>query len=157
MHLFNHSYLSDDTLEAIANRIEHCFEHSHRVSLFVHVDKVNGQLGVSGLAYKHAPFPFDSYVQFGLDSLVVLTLPKQANHSYPFFSQHVDEVPGIDIGSLYDDILLVLAHELRHIDQYWRGQIRSESDRHWSEVDAERFAISILLKYGSNATIKRAA
>jgi hypothetical protein len=37
-----------------------------------------------------------------------------------------------------EEFLLVLAHELRHVDQFWGERI---TDAHKAEVDAERFAL----------------
>lgn len=74
---------------------------------------------------------------------------------FPYKDQHVPELPPVTINTWEEEVLLVLAHELRHIDQFWSwDQI---NDGHLIEVDAERFAIEVLEKWRKTAAVKLAA
>ena len=58
---------------------------------------------------------------------------------YPFTDQYKPYTPSVKICSWEEEVLLVLAHEARHLDQYWApGKLAPLPDR---ELDAELFAI----------------
>lgn len=154
MHLINHSHVPDAFLQGIADTIEMDFKHSHRVILYVHTEKKNPVFSTSGMAYKKAPTIFNNLIQFGFDSLIVLSLSQHT--PFPFFSKYVAEVPGIEVMSMEEDVLLVMAHELRHIDQFWESRV-IETNKHLAEIDAERHAVATLIKYRSRFNQKRAA
>lgn len=72
----------------------------------------------------------------------------RGNFAYPYRMQHPDaavakEVPFIQVESWEEEILLVLAHEARHVNQIRQEQFTMD-DVHEAEVDAERFAQAVL-------------
>jgi hypothetical protein len=84
-------------------------------------------------------------------SLVKMTL--SAAERYPRCSEHVPEVGPIEFQTWEEEFLLVLAHELRHVDQFWGERI---TDAHKAEVDAERFALRSLQRYRKRSRQKSA-
>lgn len=74
-------------------------------------------------------------------SLVKLDIPH--NVRYPRTSYHVREVGMVRFKSWDEEVVFVLAHELRHIDQFYTRVLTD----HLAEVDAEKFAVSVLRDY----------
>lgn len=62
---------------------------------------------------------------------------------YPRRSTHVEEVGEVTFNSWQEEFLFVLAHEVKHIDQFWTQPM----EEHAAEVDAERFAVNVLASY----------
>ncbi len=73
-------------------------------------------------------------------SVVILWLHEKSNA--PFGTTHRKSLGKVIINSWEEEFVLVLAHELRHIDQFWGASF----PKHY-EVDAERFAIGVLNEY----------
>jgi hypothetical protein len=63
---------------------------------------------------------------------------------YPRKTTHVDEVGTILLESWEEEVVLVLAHELRHIEQFSEGK---QYEYYEAEVDAERFGLKVLQQY----------
>lgn len=64
---------------------------------------------------------------------------------YPRSTCHVPEVGAVRLRSWHEEVAFVLAHELRHVEQFLRGTF--EEDEHGAEVDAEQFAVHVLNQY----------
>jgi hypothetical protein len=63
----------------------------------------------------------------------------------PYLSQHVPELPPVLIHTWQEEVLVVLAHEFRHIEQMWGRCIpHTATTSHGMEIDAEQFAIQVL-------------
>jgi hypothetical protein len=60
---------------------------------------------------------------------------------YPMTQQHVEELAPFQIESWAEELLVVTAHEIRHIVQFWTSPGLDPYDM---EVDAEAFAIETL-------------
>lgn len=96
----------------------------------------------SGLTWKHSPHP--SKYDFVCPSLVVLMVSPPSVVRYPLTTQHKDFSgpkvtilgPKVELGSWYEEIALVLAHELAHVDGFWDGSPRL------TELEDERRAES---------------
>lgn len=75
---------------------------------------------------------------------------------YPKTTVHVPELGEVQVRSFEEEFLLVLAHELRHVDQFWGRRFTDEAA---AELDAERFAIKILKAWRKRATapVRKAA
>lgn len=98
----------------------------------------HGKMG--GQAWKHRP-------DVGALSLVAPSLVDvQVGRAalYPYVTRHVDEVGDIKVASWEEEFVLVVAHELFHVDQFWTEAFSSE---HAAEVDAERRAKRTLQQY----------
>lgn len=64
---------------------------------------------------------------------------------YPCVSQHVPEVAPVTVHSFEEELVLVLAHEIRHLSQF--NDIPrhfTTADAHAAEIDAEWFASKTL-------------
>lgn len=74
----------------------------------------------------------------------------------PNRQQYVPELEPVQVNTWAEEALLVIAHELRHIVQFWDPDI--DLDQHEMEVDAEAFAIETLNAWRSaSVNLKRAA
>lgn len=74
---------------------------------------------------------------------ILVTMGLSHNLPYPHTTRHVPALPAVRVTSWEEEFVLVLAHELRHAAQIaHRSYLKSE----WydAEVDAERFAYSVL-------------
>lgn len=85
---------------------------------------------------------------------------------YPFMSQYLPKlVPPFKVLSREEDVLLTIAHELRHVEQFklqpvkMRAAQASPSGVAWNEMelDAESFGQSVCLKWRYAQKIGRAA
>lgn len=82
-------------------------------------------------------------------SLIVLQVSR--NRSYPVKDTYCDEkdkpyAEEVTIHSWDEEFVLILAHELRHIDQFFCINGNGLSERQMEE-DAEKFAIKVLSSY----------
>lgn len=144
MHLVNHSTIPDSVIQPILDMVAADFRYAHKAVIYAHTQYSYSQPSIYGVAYKFAPAPFDRFQKHGKDSLIVLSFPQRS--CYPFDTQHVREVPTMTINNFEEELVLVLAHELRHVDQFFLGTI-TEHNRYEAEIDAEKHAIATLLKY----------
>ena len=64
---------------------------------------------------------------------------------YPSVQQYLPETPKVTVRSWEEEVLLVIAHELKHVKQFWTDF--DCSDQHGMEVDAEGFAIQTLMRW----------
>ncbi|MGH9425427.1 MAG: hypothetical protein ACRD2L_03860 [Terriglobia bacterium] len=82
-------------------------------------------------------------------SLVEVTVP-DANTSYPAYVARVLDHPAIEVSSWQEEVVLVMAHEFRHIDQFWTVPF---TDRTASEHDAENFALKTLRDFQTAVSV----
>lgn len=102
------------------------------------VDSQDREMCTKGMAYSADPFNQEHRPD---PSLVVIDL--SSVRQYPCQDQYLPEVPAVTLRSWEEEVLLVLAHEFRHIEQYWTW--RFEDLIGWEmEIDAELFAIKVL-------------
>lgn len=99
-----------------------------------------------GLATKYFPTPEQH--DLVTPSAIRLWLYEPGTHVYPRIERHVEELEAVVLSSWEEEVLLVLAHELRHIDQFWDEEW--DGDDHAGEVDAEAFAIQVLKDWRSS-------
>lgn len=66
----------------------------------------------------------------------------RANVRYPYRSQYWPGFPGVDIRDWDEEVVFVLAHELKHVDDYWEQSLGTSQRQ--MELRAEKFAIRIL-------------
>lgn len=71
---------------------------------------------------------------------------------FPKYTLYRKAAGSVTVHTWQEEFLLVLAHEMRHIDQFW-----SDSPPVHYEVDAERFAQEVLAAWRSRHQIRRAA
>lgn len=100
-------------------------------------DGADGHKLTGGYAYKQRPDV--SELSLVAPSLVKIILGR--GRKYPRGTSHVDSLGIIKLESWDEEVLFVLAHELRHIDQFWSMTFTDEDA---AELDAERFAIKVL-------------
>lgn len=84
-------------------------------------------------------------------SLVEISVPDE-NASYPAYVARVLDFLAVEVSSWQEEVVLVLAHEFRHIDQFWTTPF---TEREAAERDAETFALGVLGEF--QAAIKKAA
>lgn len=89
-----------------------------------------------GLAYQLSP---DESFDASAPSLVKIWIGN--GKTYPRRDSYVPEIT-VTFYNVEEEILYVLAHEMRHIDQFW-STIRFVGG-HPAELDAERFAVKVL-------------
>jgi hypothetical protein len=87
-------------------------------------------------------------------SMVTLWLTSPQNGMYPRADQHVPELDPVTLNSWTEEVLLIVAHELQHVVQFYDDE--SYEDAHVMEVDAEAQAIQVLNAWRRFST-KRAA
>lgn len=92
--------------------------------------------GIGGIAYQQCPD--DSY-DISAPSLIKIWIT--GNGKYPRQDSYVPEVV-LTFHDFEEELLCVLAHEMRHIDQFWTSLRRVYGQE--AEVDAEKFAARIL-------------
>lgn len=100
------------------------------------LDAPPDKCSVGGLAYQRCPD--DSY-DVSAPSLIKIWVTNHNN--YPRKDMYVPEVV-VTFHDFEEELLYVLAHEMRHIDQFWTSLRRVYG--HEAEVDAERFALRVL-------------
>jgi hypothetical protein len=111
-----------------------CSPYSALATLQLQDLKAQGFSG--GLAWKHRPQLGD--LALVAPSLIVMQLAKGGH--YPSATVYVKEVGEVVVQSFEEEFLFVLAHEARHIQQFWSTAIKGRK----AEVDAELFARDIL-------------
>jgi hypothetical protein len=146
MVIHNESARPTKQLRPLINFCKPFFNHHALVSLFMYTADRNGEL-TGGWADKyHLGVVFTD----GVPSSVLLRLSK--GMKYPTASVYRKSVGQVTFDNWQEEFLFVLAHELRHIDQFWSF----EPPRHY-EVDAEKFALEVLAEYREKIRYKRAA
>lgn len=139
MRLTNRSRsLQTSTLNEIAEFVTSYCQYQHLAHICV-FDRAERKIFGKGRA--HFPSLVEVYVSQGL--------------SYPTVS---DVVPGIHpaiVRSWEEEFVLVLAHELRHLDQFHNGSFLA-SERALAEIDAETVARSVLRAYRRQKSYKEA-
>lgn len=104
------------------------------------VTDAKGYDASEGYAYQFAAKP-----TFLVPALVSIKLGKR-DRLYPHYQHFLPETPRVRLGSWEEETLLLIAHELRHIVQFWNIGLCSLSS-HESEVDAENFAVMVLRQW----------
>jgi hypothetical protein len=79
-------------------------------------------------------------------ALVEINIGQLPASTYPRLDQHVPDLPPILLRSLEEETVLVIAHELRHVVQFFTSALNTMDERQ-KEVDAERFAIETLQRW----------
>lgn len=127
MILDNRSSFSTATLRKLTNFVaKKC-----RLPELAHIRVYDGR--GEGLAYKSSPYkdtPTVSCVEIWLK-----------DGPFPKVNCYRKRAGKMKIYSWEEEYVLILAHELRHIDQFWTKMPR------FYEVDAERFAMDVLKTY----------
>lgn len=92
-----------------------------------------------GLAAKEA----GTYFSLNVLTPSVVTLWLSPNKTrFPMETCHRVSVGKIRLETWEEEFVLVLGHELRHIEQFWSGKTYAQV-----EVDAERFGLQMLNEY----------
>jgi hypothetical protein len=73
-----------------------------------------------------------------------------ADASYPRTQRLSRLMPELRFANWREEFVAVLAHELRHIDQFWTGS-HTQGQELEAEVDAETFAAAVLNAFRSSA------
>lgn len=125
---------------AIEKALRFCSRYS-RFSVLTNLLCLRSSTGhVGGKAYKKDP----RGAAADRPSLVALWLPTP-DQQYPKTLHHVAEVGPIQVWSWEEEVTVVLAHELRHIDQFWDKELFfSTAEEHEAEVDAETNGVRVL-------------
>jgi hypothetical protein len=134
--LDNTSHRSDAELKPLVKYVtDHCYHHKLAV---IHVR--------SGLQRAFSQGHARKYHYNGTPSLVTIRLSKAL--PYPYSSMYRKRAGPAIVHCWQEEFIFVLAHEMRHIDQFWSilGHHRH------IEVDAERFAIQVLRSYQLRGT-----
>ncbi len=108
---------------------------------------------LAGMAYKKDPRRGCR----STESLVRIWLPDQnIPQLYPKISQYVQEVPAIRLNSWEEEWLVVISHEMAHVQDFWNETFQdTEQGRYDAEVAAESFAVKLLGLYRAQQTKKR--
>lgn len=93
------------------------------------------------MSYGEASMNAETGASLAVPSLVEVWVSQPWASNYPLPQQYVPELPQIWLQDWSEEVLLVIAHELRHIVQFWEGD---NLDAYAMEVDAEAFAIETL-------------
>lgn len=89
-------------------------------------------------------------------SLVRLWVSAGGRCFIPHLQQHVPELAPFPVYTWEEELLLVIAHELAHIRDFWTRPDKLD-DAHWLEVSAETFAIDTVKAWREAKATKRAA
>lgn len=90
----------------------------------------------------------------GLDLYVEIWLP--VTRAYPVISHHLDKLKPETLYSWEEEFVLVLAHELRHIEQFYTGSYFQMTSLQ-AEYDAESVGLGVLDRFRVKEVLKRAA
>lgn len=133
---YNDSHRSDKDLQPLVDFVCERTSNSRLAVLLVYTNEIRGG-GTIGMAHKHDT---DTMLCDGVPGLVTVGVSK--DKCYPWASEYRKSVGPVRFESWQEEFLFVLAHEFRHIDQFWM----LNPPRHY-EVDAEHFAMGILAEY----------
>jgi hypothetical protein len=141
--VLNESHLDDATVGAL---VAFAADHIEFATLtYIHVRTKDRKVvsATDGRAFKRDPTPHGD--AFFAPSRVEVDLVDRRKHRKPFplVSWHPvvpDAVGRVVLCSAEEEFLFTLAHELRHIDQFW-------NDAEVDEADAEKFALKVLLNF----------
>jgi hypothetical protein len=78
-----------------------------------------------------------------------------ARATYPRTQQMTKRTPVVAYSCWQDEFVLVLAHELRHVDQFAIGAFGNGQELE-AEVDAETFAAAVLIRFQQESAVKAA-
>lgn len=106
------------------------------------LDAPEEKFTMGGLAYQHCP---DESYDVSAPSLIKIWVNK--NNEYPKQDSYVPQVVVV-FQDFEEEFLYVLAHEMRHIDQFWTS-LKSIKG-YEAEVDAEKFALKVLNLFRKN-------
>lgn len=133
MKILNLSSRPTQPLRPLVDFILSRLDKSAQLARIQLLDQPNAAQTSSGLAEMRVPgdaaHPSRVTVYLSYDSAI----------NFPASFQHVPEIKPFEIRSWEEEVLLVLAHELRHVVQFWGDE---QMSAHVMEVDAEAFAIS---------------
>lgn len=95
-----------------------------------------------GHAFRQDPF----FYKGAESSLVTIGIPLKTEERFPYKHAHV---PGLEVtyADWQEEFVVVLAHELRHIEQFWTWKEEDISDTMYTEVDAELFGVTVLRQF----------
>lgn len=136
MKIHNTSRLANKQIRPLVDFVCARFEFSYMAHLVL-VDHDEPGLGTNGWSWKEAEDDFDPTAPSRVALVLSHGLP------YPAKTYNQPEVGEITINSWEEEFVLVLGHELRHIDQYWSPAEFPEN----FELDAEQHGVLALEAY----------
>lgn len=89
-----------------------------------------------------------------LPGLIRMWLPTGQTEGYPKKSQFIKDLPPIILDTWEEEFVLVLAHELRHLDQFNLNRYKA-SQLDEAEKDAESFGYSIVELYRTKVSKRK--
>lgn len=132
----NDSRRSTQDLQELVDFVTEYFQYPHLATLYFSDGKEKGFI-TSGIARK---FHYESVIYHQIPGAIHIEIGHGVY--YPTVSVYRKRVGPVTFTAWQEEVLFVLAHEFRHIDQFWS----LKRPKHF-EVDAERFAKSVLEKY----------
>jgi hypothetical protein len=142
MVIHNESKRTDKHIKPLIEYAKPFFHYSNLASVYIYTAERPAEL-TSGFADK---FHLGTTLSDGVPSSVLLRLSR--GMEYPTSSIYRKSVGEIVFEDWKEEFLFVLAHEMRHVDQYWSDQM----PRH-PEVDAERYAQYVLDCYRNDVSV----
>lgn len=136
MKVKNRSGIDTNEIKALTSFVEDCTTHSYMATL--EVEPSEDGMSSSGVAYRFNP---EHELPQSPPGLVKVSV---SGATYPYLSVHRKASGGVVLQDWREEFVLVLAHELRHVAQFWGGVNAKQK-----EVDAERFAIAVLNEWRS--------
>lgn len=137
MKTINESRVPADTIDPILQFVSSHYKIKNPVILYVANGHEKGRMTYGWTGRKTAGEPI--IVKLGLSSGL----------QYPRVTRHTPETPIVNLSSFEEEVVLVLAHELRHASQIDSGAFRAMTVAN-SELDAERFAVRVLERFRAN-------
>ncbi len=138
MRILNETDVPTKALETLIDFIQAMLP-SSSVARFEFLDQLPEKSGTSGQASRDngegPPVAFPG--------LVEIWVAPQGRGSFPRLDQYVPDLMPILLRSWEEELVLVLAHELRHIEQFYTD-LGTDMDSRAMEVDAETFAYEAL-------------
>lgn len=119
------------------------YKYAHNAAIFIFDEPEPGYV-THGAANK---FNLGTALIYGRPSTVEITVSRGL--WYPVLSTHRKSVGEVRFENWKEEVLFVLAHELRHIDQFW-----SIKPPRYYEVDAEKHAVHVLSEYRTAQRIR---
>lgn len=151
MKIHNSSPLSRATLRAFVSFIVKRSPNS--VLAKVSVEMGQQQRTTGGIAFLEDPHR--AYDPSAPSLVEILTSDPMS--FIPHDEKYVDILEGIRVETWEEEVFLTLAHELRHIAQFWPEKSDPTLDAYMMEVDAEAFAIQTLAEWRISRPSKLAA
>jgi hypothetical protein len=91
----------------------------------------------SGATYRLNP-----HIQETLAAPILIEIYINGDTVYPFKDRHTPETPLVILNSLEEELVLVISHEMHHVEQLLSWNIPNTEKK--IEIEAELFAIKML-------------